>query len=124
MVWTAIMTEGHTDLHAFDRSILTSQRYRDEILLPISDFYSHQMDQISSLWMIMYAHRRLSWWTNTFNWQIFNNLSDLRCPLTLIPLDTYGTSLDVQRSASRIIGEFKRILLQEWVWLSQGLRVV
>ncbi|GFT67946.1 uncharacterized protein TNCV_38571 [Trichonephila clavipes] len=51
----------------------------------------------------MYAHRRFSWWTKTSNRRIFNNWSDLRCPLILIPLDTYGTSLDAHRSASRTI---------------------
>ncbi|GFU76234.1 uncharacterized protein TNCV_527141 [Trichonephila clavipes] len=34
MFWTGISLGGHTDLHVFQEGILTSVRYRDEILDP------------------------------------------------------------------------------------------
>ncbi|GFY14194.1 uncharacterized protein TNCV_3613831 [Trichonephila clavipes] len=34
MIWAGIMADEDTDLHMFDRSFLTGQRYRNEILAP------------------------------------------------------------------------------------------
>ncbi|GFX47758.1 hypothetical protein TNCV_700121 [Trichonephila clavipes] len=52
--------------------------------------------KITSLWTITHAHTGLSRWTNTSSKRIFNDWSNLRCPLILIPSDMYGTFLEVE----------------------------
>ncbi|GFY35527.1 hypothetical protein TNCV_196301 [Trichonephila clavipes] len=42
------------------------------------------------------SHTGITWRTNTSNRRIFNDWSGLRCPLTLIPPNTYEMPLDAQ----------------------------